>query len=244
MLSPKIRGLSSSDSICRSAESSTHPLVARQAAAGFTLVELSIVLVIIGLLVGGILKAQQLIQDARIGRTVTQVEAFRTAAASFVDRYGALPGDFSQADARVSGVASGDNGNGNGRIDGGGNTGEGLLFWEHLARAGLIIGDYDGATAQLGVGLPSASVGGGFNAGQFVVQGLAANWLLLGNPTSAGATTNALLTPEVARRMDARVDDGQPTTGAVRTPTADCIDDTGNYAVATSAEVCTLAFRL
>lgn len=244
MPSPTIRGLSSSDRAARSRAPFSPDPTDRQGQEGFTLVELSIVLVIVGLLIGGVLKAQQLIEDARVSRTLTQVEAFRTATAAFVDRYGALPGDFAQADSRISGVTAGDNGNGNGRIDGSGSTGEGLLFWEHLARAGLVIGDYDGATAQLGVGLPSASLGGGFNAVTVSVQGLAANWLLLGSPTAAGATTGALLTPEVAARMDSRIDDGRPDTGLVRTPVAACVDDAGNYPVATTAEVCTLAFRL
>jgi len=215
-----------------------------EAESGFTLVELSIVLVIVGLLIGGILKGQELIQDARISRTLTQVEAFRTATATFMDRYGALPGDFPLADTRIPNVGSGNNGNGDGVLNGSGNSGEGLFFWEHLARAGLIIGDYDGTTAQLGVGLPSASVGGGFNALSVGVQGLVANWLQLGAPTAAGITTNGLLTPDAARRMDARIDDGLPTTGVVRTPVAACIDDAGEYAVGTSAEICTLAFKL
>jgi prepilin-type N-terminal cleavage/methylation domain-containing protein len=61
---------------------------------GFTLVELAIVMVIIGLLIGGILKGQELIQNARVTATMAQVQAIKAATIAFQDRYNGLPGDF------------------------------------------------------------------------------------------------------------------------------------------------------
>ncbi len=70
---------------------------------GFTLVELAIVLVIIGLLIGGILKGQQLMENASITATVAQVKGIEAAVTSFRDSYGELPGDLSEADSKISG---------------------------------------------------------------------------------------------------------------------------------------------
>jgi prepilin-type N-terminal cleavage/methylation domain-containing protein len=71
--------------------------VARQRAAGFTLIELSIVLVIIGLIVGGVLVGQDLIKYAQIRATITQIEKLNTAVNTFQLKYNALPGDIPNA---------------------------------------------------------------------------------------------------------------------------------------------------
>lgn len=103
---------------------------------GFTLVELSIALIIIGLLVGAVLQGRDMIARARLDATVTQIEAIATAFDGFRDRYGALPGDYAQA--VLSFGAGVDNGDGNGTIDGTGASGESLAAWLHLIRAGLL----------------------------------------------------------------------------------------------------------
>ena len=72
---------------------------------GFTLVELAIVLVIIGLIIAAVLKGQELIVSARLKSTITAVDAIRSASNTFRDKYNALPGDYAKAQARVGAPA-------------------------------------------------------------------------------------------------------------------------------------------
>lgn len=140
--------------------------------SGFSLVELSIVLVILGLLTGGILAGQSLIRAAELRSVTSEADRYRTAAHTFRDKYFYIPGDFNAATkfwgirtgsssttgsdnacVSVLNVASGTcNGNGDGRIgDNAGpwalpyNLSERFLFWQHLGLAGLIEGSYSGS---------------------------------------------------------------------------------------------------
>lgn len=111
---------------------------------GFTLIEIAIVLVIIGLLLGGILKGQELITSARVRNLISQQDGIKAAFYGFQDRYRALPGDYATADQNIQMATTGDNakGNGNGRIDVGGTPNEAILVWEHLSKSGFINGNY------------------------------------------------------------------------------------------------------
>src|ERR1700704_3663665 len=108
--------------------------------AGFTLVEIAIVLVIIGLLLGGILKGQEMINQARIKNAINDFNGISVAVTSYQDRYRALPGDDPNADARWT-VQAPTSGNGNGTVEGLYNdataTTESHLFWQHLRIAGF-----------------------------------------------------------------------------------------------------------
>lgn len=73
------------------------------ARAGFTLVELAIVMTIIGLLIGGILKGQELVENARITATVAQIKGYEAAMNTFHDTYNAMPGDVPNAETRIPG---------------------------------------------------------------------------------------------------------------------------------------------
>src|SRR5262247_3820854 len=84
-------------------------------ARGFTLIEIAIVLVIIGLLLGGVLKGQELITGARVRNLISQQDGIKAAFFGFQDRYRALPGDYAAAQANIA--TAGGNGNGNGRIE-------------------------------------------------------------------------------------------------------------------------------
>ncbi|HEU5047570.1 MAG TPA: prepilin-type N-terminal cleavage/methylation domain-containing protein [Rickettsiales bacterium] len=143
--------------------------------AGFTLIELSIVLVIIGLVVGGILAGSDLIRTAELNTIITQKTKYSVAFNTFRTKYNALPGDMSNAtqywgaaagsaadnyvaSCQGSGSASSPltcNGDGNGYICGGADywsflCTEGVMAWQQLANAGLIEGTYTPITAPTG----------------------------------------------------------------------------------------------
>lgn len=112
-----------------------HPHFARRQ-SGFTLIEIAIVLVIIGLLLGGILKGQELITSARVRNIISQLDGTKAAFYAFQDRYRALPGDFSKATTQIQGASQ--DGDGNGVIAGT----EAIAAWDHLSHAGFINGNY------------------------------------------------------------------------------------------------------
>lgn len=139
------------------------------AKTGFTLIEMSIVLVIIGLIVGGILTGQDLINAAAVRAQISQIEKYNTAVRTFQGKYGGLPGDLSMASASQFGFQSsapcnGTTGerDGNGYIDGyySGQYvveyGEATLFWADLSQASLIEGSFPNGGATF-----SASICGG-----------------------------------------------------------------------------------
>ena len=118
--------------------------------SGFTLIEIAIVLVIIGLLLGGVLKGQELITSARVRNLIGQQDGIKAAFFGFQDRFRAYPGDYATAATTLkcpSGVTC-LNGNGNGQIEeaatplAGSVVTENVLVWMHLASAGFLNGSY------------------------------------------------------------------------------------------------------
>src|SRR5215471_11410994 len=112
----------------------------RNPSKGFTLIEIAIVLVIIGLLLGGVLKGQELITGARVRNLISQQDGIKASFFGFQDRYRALPGDYAAANTNIAGVTI--TGDGNGRIEAPNTAGthEEILVWNHLTSAGFLNG--------------------------------------------------------------------------------------------------------
>lgn len=235
---------------------------------GFTLVELAIVMIIIGLLIGGILKGQQLIYNSRIKSVVTQLQGVQTAQNIFRDTYKALPGDLNRATQRLTNCTAANfcvNGNGNGvlgvRVDQStGATGvENLQYWKHLAMADLINGvnpSADPATLIWGVTNPSTTMGGGMNAMMMLSSILTGTGHGdFGGPgvviqlTATPGTTTWFLTPRDAQAIDLVMDDGRPNSGSVTAEyatTSQCDTDlpANNYRLDVETPQCILYFNI
>src|SRR5256714_13053782 len=127
---------------------------------GFTLVEIAIVLVIIGLLLGGILKGQEMITQAKIKNVIADFSGISAAYHGYQDRYRAIPGDDPNAATRWAAAPAATSGNGNGQVAGAYNSAaaadESRLWWDHLRRAGFVSGSgtqqpFNALTGMIGV---------------------------------------------------------------------------------------------
>jgi prepilin-type N-terminal cleavage/methylation domain-containing protein len=129
-------------------------MIMRSKQSGFTLVEIAIVLVIIGLLLGGVLKGQELINSAKVKNFAGDIRNISTFIYAYQDRFRALPGDDPRADTNFTGgtlatapapaACGGAACRGNARINGAWNSAtvadETVLFWQHVRLAGLASG--------------------------------------------------------------------------------------------------------
>jgi len=125
---------------------------------GFTLIEISIILVIIGLIIGGIFSGKSLIENAKNQKAIDQLNRYTIAINSFNDTYAAFPGDMVNAEAYwTSAVTS--NGNGDSIINN--PIVEGILAWQHLSLSGKIAESYSGLGSQYvtGVSIPENAYG-------------------------------------------------------------------------------------
>lgn len=198
---------------------------------GFSLVELSIVLVILGLLTGGILGGQSLIKAAEMRAITTEYQQWQTAVNTFQDKYFALPGDMTNATSFWPGVTA--NGNGDGRVGPGGasapNQREAFLFWQHLVLGGFITGQYTGNIGSGGTtspwapgeNMPLSKFGSATwfsdyfdNATDNAAEYFRVNYKNGFEFWSSSPTSNPL-TPEEAWNIDTKIDDGKPGQGSV-----------------------------
>ncbi|HMJ50058.1 MAG TPA: prepilin-type N-terminal cleavage/methylation domain-containing protein, partial [Burkholderiales bacterium] len=116
---------------------------------GFTLIEIAIVLVIIGLLLGGVLKGQELITSAKVRNLIAQQDGIKAAYFGFQDRYRALPGDYpgAVASANIPNVTATLGGNGDGQILNTAGANEQTIAWVHMSHAGFLTGSFNMGTA-------------------------------------------------------------------------------------------------
>ena len=186
----------------------------RRSQAGLTLIELSIVLVIVGLLLGSVFAANEMVTGARVKSLAGDFIAVPTYVYAYQDTYRALPGDDRAAPLRLAGasLAAPAASLGNGRIDAAWNSlgasDESRVFWQHLRLAGLAAGpamlDDPGFT-------PRNSLGGmiGFSSAapsQLQIAGMSGDFQLC----------STAIPGKLVRQIDRTLDDGEPATGMVR----------------------------
>ena len=205
--------------------------------AGFTLVELAIVMIIIGLLIAGVLKGQALIENAKVTATVAQVKGIDAATTTFHDMYAGLPGDITTPTTRLPNCAAApcsQAGNGDGVLavaPGAAITtaSENVTYFSQLAAAGLLTGINNvGNTLGWGYDLPAAKINGGWDVGStpgnvgltLAAEPAAATrgGLYLVLQLTAGAVASAanqVISTNDLARIDTKMDDGVATSGDV-----------------------------
>ncbi|HYD56478.1 MAG TPA: prepilin-type N-terminal cleavage/methylation domain-containing protein [Burkholderiales bacterium] len=180
---------------------------------GFTLVEIAIVLVIIGLLLGGILKGQEMITQAKIKNIMADYSGISAAYHGYQDRYRAIPGDDPGAATRWATAPAAFSGDGNGQLGGTyANTCPNPLiatspetcdFWDHLRRAGFVSGSGGAQPFNAVTGMIGVQTGNG--AGGTALGGF-----------SGLIMCSANLPDKIAIAVDTQMDDGVPNSGSVR----------------------------
>jgi prepilin-type N-terminal cleavage/methylation domain-containing protein len=183
--------------------------------SGFTLVEIAIVLVIIGLLLGGVLKGQELVNSAKVKNLTNDFRGISSFVYAYQDRFRATPGDDAAAVNHVQNGTAATTPNAtlaNARINGNWNstttTDESYLFWQHVRLAGLATGTPDTTSADY---LPRNAEGGRI--------GITGDPVLT-NPTTPYPGTFYVCSDGIqgryARQIDTTIDDGNSQTGSVR----------------------------
>jgi len=189
--------------------------------SGFTLIELAIVLVIIGLLLGGVLKGQELINSAKVKNMAQDFKNVQVYIYGYQDRFKAIPGDDANVVAHITGTKATTNGTvGNGVIEGAWDsvttTDESYLFWQHVRLAGFASGPTDTANAAYA---PTNADGG--RVGVQGVQGFTG--ITKDSAAAASAMNGAYVVcskgilGKFAKQLDITLDDGNTDTGSMRT---------------------------
>lgn len=196
--------------------------------SGFTLIEIAIVLVIIGLLLGGVMKGQELINSAKVKNLAADFKNVTLYIYSYQDKFHALPGDDALVAAHVTsavGAASQIGATvtlGNGRIDGKWDSttqsDESYLFWQHVRLAGIATGitDQTQTTSYVqrntlgGIVGVTNSVAGGANGAGLPITGLKGAYII--------CSGNIL--GKFAKQLDIMMDDGVTNTGSMQTQAA------------------------
>lgn len=202
---------------------------------GFTLIEIAIVLVIIGLLLGGVLKGQEMVNSAKVKNLAGDLRAIPLFIYGYQDKFKALPGDDLSAASHVPGgtkasLATHTPGNGiiQGDWDSSDITNENVLFWQHIRLAGLANGSTDFTTSAK-ASLPTNAEGGrvGIQMGTPPITNLSGTYF----------ACSGSINGKLAQQLDTTIDDGSADGGSLRavvtggTTTATAFDSNKLYTV-------------
>lgn len=200
---------------------------------GFTLIELAIVLVIIGLLLGGVLKGQELINSAKVKNLAADFKNIQVFMYGYQDKFKALPGDDATAVSHLgAGTGQATGAVGNGKIDGPWlsvtDTDESCYFWEHVRRAGLANGSYPVTCATS----TSATIPRNAEGGRIGIQSITGStaFTKIANMDGATVICSDAIQGKLAKQLDIMLDDGDTEKGTVRVALS-----SANGAVATTA---------
>lgn len=195
---------------------------------GFTLIEMAIVLVVIGLIAAGVTIGKDIITAAQIRNLVSESGQYRNAIRTFSEIYGQLPGDFDQArsfwpnNSEYSGFVT-SNGNNDRKIGyaGAGGTLEGVedvRLWQHLNASDVIPGEFTGTRVDGGALVPTVNIpqagweNAGFWVSYFTAYGRESNVIHFASPGGV-RLEGVILVPQLAWQVDEKADDGVPSTG-------------------------------
>ncbi len=214
----------------------------RRRQRGYTLLEMAIVVVVIGLLLGGVLTGQQMIRSARVHKLMADVSAYRAAIHSFTERYQTYPGDYENASLHINCSPACLNGNGNKRVErnavpvGGSQVHEELLVWSHLSGAGFISGQFVAAPGGTIPTLSNSPVNISQRYWQFVFDAVFGS--TPGTPARHNLKTGNQIPVSFLQEIDTKIDDGMPNAGFFRF-SAFAAGDASPVAGATAAPNCT-----
>lgn len=227
---------------------------------GFTLVEISIVMIIIGLLIGGTFGGMKLVEISEVSRTIRDLNAIDSGALTFKDTYGRLPGDIVSPSSRLPNCTSGPcsrGGDGNRTIglpgtsmrdDALTGSSEKFTMWSQLVAAGLIDGPRNEDDMEFGAGQMASPIGGGYRLNGYTL-GIIANGRSTNRHTiyvtnipaailsAANMADQRFIPCSTLRSIDVKIDDGMPRSGVVLTSTecqANLADQTSEYGNPTS----------
>ncbi len=240
---------------------------------GFTLVEMSIVLVVISLIIAVIIQAREVIENMKINRVVKEFNEIRSAFNNFKIKYNAIPGDMSNAQT-IWGASNTSNGDGDGKVDKTATTiGESLAFWQQLNLSGVFPGNYSGALSS-SLLVPNTNVPAskyskvaGYTYYDRASGTTYSVYTKLGNVLEFGGCNNSqtnfiycsgpVIRPTQAQTIDKKIDDGKALTGSLMgtdgysdsaTRVSGCAADytatSAAYTVATATDACRLFYWL
>lgn len=187
--------------------------------AGYSLIEIAIALVIIGLVIGAAIKGYDVLENAQLKSIMMQSNEYRLAIHSFEEKYGAFPGTFKEASQVLNGLDRSYDGSGGSALEKNGldkNKDEGKV-WIQLAAANLIgdPGIPDGGDLQFGKGAPTTKLGGGFTIEYSPEDDLPGLWFVVGEK-NGNRGNGALFTPQQAMQFLKQFDSDHPKRGRVR----------------------------